>query len=219
MNLLFSCHAAATWALVGLIWTIQLVHYPLFAQAAGESFKTYHQRHTTRITWIVAPLMLAESFTAMGLLIAGSRDPWLLASLAPLAFNWLSTWRVQIPLHDKLAAGFDPRAHQRLVATNWWRTAAWTLRGISLLLAAHESSALASAEALRGLVAPAPFTAELHLQPHRLPFLAPCEGAPADHANLGGKIPLVNTPHGAVSPDPSPGSGGALSFIARRDFR
>jgi hypothetical protein len=31
MSLLFSFHNASTWALVGLIWTIQLAHYPLFA--------------------------------------------------------------------------------------------------------------------------------------------------------------------------------------------
>lgn len=134
MSLLLSLHSAMTWALVGLIWTIQLVHYPLFAQVGRETFKTYHHRHTTQIAWVVAPLMLTELATAAGLVIAGSREPWLLASLVPLAFNWLSTWRVQIPLHGKLAAGFDAPAHQRLVATNWWRTAAWTLRGFCLLM-------------------------------------------------------------------------------------
>ncbi|MEI6535995.1 MAG: hypothetical protein WCN98_11680 [Verrucomicrobiaceae bacterium] len=134
VSLLVSSHFAATWALVGLIWTIQLVHYPLFAQVGRETFVAYHQRHTRQMTWIVAPLMLIELLTAAWLVIAGSREPWLLASLVPLAFNWLSTWRIQIPLHDKLAKGFDAKAHQRLVATNWWRTAAWSLRGVCLLM-------------------------------------------------------------------------------------
>ena len=31
MSALLAAHAAATWALVGLIWTVQVVHYPLFA--------------------------------------------------------------------------------------------------------------------------------------------------------------------------------------------
>ena len=137
MSVLFTFHNAATLALVGLIWTVQLAHYPLFAQVGRESFKAYHQRYTRQITWVVAPLMLTELTTAAWLVLAGARDPWLLASLVPLAFNWLSTWRVQIPLHDKLAAGFDAQAHQRLVATNWWRTAAWTLRGICLMMASH----------------------------------------------------------------------------------
>jgi hypothetical protein len=134
MSLLLTVHHAATWALVGLIWTIQLVHYPLFAQVGADAFQTYHQRHTRQITWVVAPLMLAELATAAGLILAGARDPWLLASLLPLAFNWLSTWRVQIPLHQQLSTGFDAPAHHRLVATNLWRTSAWTLRGVCLLM-------------------------------------------------------------------------------------
>jgi len=134
MSLLLSIHSASTWALVGLIWTIQCVHYPLFALVGPENFKFYHQRHTTQITWVVAPLMLTELGTAAWLVLAGARDPWLLASLAPLAFNWLSTWRVQIPLHDGLGGGFEAQVHLRLVQSNWWRTASWTLRGILLLM-------------------------------------------------------------------------------------
>jgi hypothetical protein len=78
--------------------------------------------------------MFTEIGTAVLIVIAGSLDPRFIASLVPLALNWLSTWRVQIPLHDKLSAGFDAQAHQRLVATNWWRTAAWTMRGICLMM-------------------------------------------------------------------------------------
>ena len=131
---MISVHYAATWALVGLIWTIQLVHYPLFAQVGRDTFKAYHHRHTMQITWVVAPIMLTELITAAWLVMTGARDAWLLMSLLPLVVNWLSTWRVQIPLHDKLAAGFDAHAHDRLVATNWWRTVAWTARGFCLLI-------------------------------------------------------------------------------------
>lgn len=133
MSALLALHAAATWALVGLIWTVQVVHYPLFAQVGAETFRSYHARHTRQITWIVAPLMAVELLTAAILLIGGARDAWLLASSAPLAFNWLATWRVQIPLHDRLSAGFDAEVHRRLVASNWWRTAAWSIRGACLI--------------------------------------------------------------------------------------
>ena len=136
MTLLYTIHNAATWGLVGLIWTIQLAHYPLFAQIGKDTFPEYHRRYTKRITWVVAPLMLTEVSTAAWLLlIAGCRDPWFLASLVPLAFNWLCTWRVQIPLHDQLAKGFEARTHHHLVATNWWRTSAWSARGFSLIMA------------------------------------------------------------------------------------
>ena len=133
MSALLAAHAAATWALVGLIWTVQVVHYPLFAHVGGDEFRRYHARHTRQITWIVAPLMAVELVTASLLFVDGARPPWLFLSVPPLAFNWLATWRVQIPLHDRLAAGFDADTHRRLVAGNWWRTAAWSLRGACVL--------------------------------------------------------------------------------------
>jgi hypothetical protein len=135
MRPLLLAHAAATWALVGLIWTVQLVQYPLFADVGPDAFPAFHARHTRQITWVVAPLMLAELATAVLLVARGPASPWLLASLVPLAAVWLSTWLVQVPLHDRLADGFDAAAHGRLVATNWIRTAAWTLRGACVWLA------------------------------------------------------------------------------------
>ena len=134
MSLLLTFHNASTWALVGLIWTIQLAHYPLFSQIGREAFQSYHQRYTQKITWVVAPLMFTEIGTAGLMVVFGFRDPLFLASLLLLAFNWLSTWLVQVPLHDKLSTGFDEPTHQRLVTSNWGRTAAWTLRGVCLTM-------------------------------------------------------------------------------------
>ena len=39
-------HLAATWALVGLIWFVQLVHYPLFSAVAPERFATFEAEHS-----------------------------------------------------------------------------------------------------------------------------------------------------------------------------
>ena len=50
--LLLAIHAAATWALVGLIWTVHVVHYPLFA-AVKTGFRAYHEAHMQRITLVV----------------------------------------------------------------------------------------------------------------------------------------------------------------------
>jgi hypothetical protein len=134
MEWLLPVHYAVTWALVGLIWTIQMVHYPLFAQVGPEHFVAYHRRHTREITLVVGPLMLAELVTAALLVLEGNRDPWLLASLPLLALIWISTGFVQIPLHNTLTSGFDAHAHRRLVSTNWWRTAAWSARGICIMM-------------------------------------------------------------------------------------
>lgn len=126
-------HTAATWALAGLIWTVQMVIYPLFSEIGTDAFRNYHVRYTKRIGFVVGPLMFAEVGTASLLFYMGERSPWFLASLVPLVLIWLSTWRLQIPLHLKLEQGFDKAAQENLVRGNWLRTASWSLRGICML--------------------------------------------------------------------------------------
>jgi len=79
--LLTAAHAFVTCVLVGLIWTIQVVHYPLFSSVGSSEFVRYEQQHTTRITLLVMPLMLAE-VTLAGVLATSPRTataaapPW-----------------------------------------------------------------------------------------------------------------------------------------------
>lgn len=42
-------HAASTMAMVGLIWTVQVVHYPLFESVGAEAYPNYQSRHIDRI--------------------------------------------------------------------------------------------------------------------------------------------------------------------------
>lgn len=118
--------------MVGVIWVIQIVHYPLFGRVGESGFAAYAVEHANRITFVVAPLMLAELVTA-GLLLRyrpeafGPRAVWL--GLALVGVAWASTAFLQVPLHERLGRGFDRDAYESLVFTNWVRTAAWTARG------------------------------------------------------------------------------------------
>ena len=134
-------HLGATWFMTGVIWFVQVVHYPLFAAAAGPSFAAYHRRHLSLVTWIVAPAMLVE--LATGLLLAWAPPPGLspwttTAGLVLLAIIWLSTALVQVPGHNRLRHGFDAAAHRQLVASNWIRTGAWSARALLLSAASLE---------------------------------------------------------------------------------
>ena len=60
LELILLLQAASTLAMVGLIWFVQIVHYPLFAQVGREGFSGYEQAHQNRTTFVVAPLMLVE---------------------------------------------------------------------------------------------------------------------------------------------------------------
>lgn len=121
----------ATLTMFGVIWIVQLVHYPLFSGVGVEGFTAYEAAHQTRITWIVFPAMTLELGTAAALLWLRPEavPPWMVwIGLTLVGVVWLSTAFVQVPLHTALAGGFDGDAHARLVASNWIRTAAWSLR-------------------------------------------------------------------------------------------
>jgi|688.fasta_scaffold838315_2 hypothetical protein len=133
--LLFVANLASTWFLTGLIWTIQLVHYPLFDRVGREGFASYEGAHARMITPMVGPAMLIEALTAALLLMARPRfmPAWAAwAGVALVGIAWLSTFLLQVPMHGTLARGFDVDAHARLVGTNWIRTAAWTARAVLL---------------------------------------------------------------------------------------
>jgi hypothetical protein len=127
--------AAATWARVGLIWMVQLVHYPMlvaYSESRPQAAAVDHQRRVTRV---VGPLMAAEGVTALLLLVdrpesMSAPSAWIAAALLGLALG--STALVQVPLHSRLAEGHDPQTARRLITTNWVRTAAWTARGLVL---------------------------------------------------------------------------------------
>ena len=46
-------NASATWFLAGLIWTIQIVHYPLFDRVGRAGFVSYETAHAQLITMVV----------------------------------------------------------------------------------------------------------------------------------------------------------------------
>lgn len=121
--------------MVGLIWFVQVVHYPLFDGVGDEGFAGYEDRHARRTTWVVLPPMVIELVTAAWLvaqrsvLLPGVRGWMAWAGLGLVFFVWAVTFAVSVPQHQRLAHGFDASAHRILTDTNWLRTAAWSLRG------------------------------------------------------------------------------------------
>jgi hypothetical protein len=129
-------HAAATLTMVGIIWFVQVVHYPLFASIPTVDFVAYERRHTERTARVVGPPMVVEGATAL-LLVAAPPDGVSLvlplAGLALLGMVTASTVLLQVPLHGRLSQRRDQHDIERLVRTNWIRTGGWTLRGVLAL--------------------------------------------------------------------------------------
>ncbi len=131
---LIEANRLVAFGLVVLIWLVQLVIYPAFADIAIEGFRGWHSRYTRAITWVVAPLMLAQVLLA-GFLIARTPNLFTILYLVLVAATWLLTALVAVPIHNQLgAAGHDAARIQRLIATNWLRTGIWTIAFLVLLV-------------------------------------------------------------------------------------
>ena len=125
-------HAAATWAMVGFIWTIQLLVYPMMARVPADGFVAFEQFHQRRVVAVLALFGVAEVVAAGALAVTDTgvaRGLWLSGGLL-LVGLWVATGAFYAPLHGRLGAGFDEAAHTLLVRTNWIRTVGWTIRGV-----------------------------------------------------------------------------------------
>ena len=123
----------STWTMVGIIWFVQIVHYPLFRNVGSDAFPAFHSAHTRLTTFVVGGPMLAE-LCAAGFLLwlrpATFSTALLVINLGIVVLLWISTALVQVPLHDQLARAFDPSICGKLVGTNWFRTILWTAHGM-----------------------------------------------------------------------------------------
>lgn len=113
-------------ALWVLIWIVQLVIYPGFLRYSESDIKHWHGQYTTRVSYIIAPLMLGQ-LVAYG--YAVYLNSWTaILCLALIFVNWGVTFFIAVPLHNKIDT--EPETiviRERLVRVNWIRTVAWTL--------------------------------------------------------------------------------------------
>lgn len=125
-------HLLFTAALTGLIWVIQLVHYPSFHFISEAEFSRAMVDHQQRISMIVVPLMLAEA-TLASYSAWVQRSPSSFLLLIIVALIWLTTFTLQVPIHEKLLAGKDDALIGSLVRGNWIRTGLWNLKLVLFL--------------------------------------------------------------------------------------
>jgi hypothetical protein len=127
-ELIFLVNTFASFFLTGLIWTVQLVHYPSFRFISNDNYQDFQNHHVNSIDKIVIPVMVAEITTSFGLF-------WVDGFLSLNAFGfylvlliWVSTGIFSVPAHSKLEDGKNDKAINQLVSTNWIRTVLWTIK-------------------------------------------------------------------------------------------
>ena len=123
--------------MVGLIWFVQRVHYPLLAKFNVGQQREVGNEHQRRTSQVVALPMLIEGVSSLVLLVDRPEQvtlvlPWLGAFL--LAISLGSTIFLSVPLHQKMVDQPSAEIGVKLVATNWPRTMSWTIRGVVCLV-------------------------------------------------------------------------------------
>ena len=134
---IFLINAVSTWFMVGLIWLIQMVHYPLFGYVGTTEFGTFHEKHKILITPVVGIVMIAELVTTVIIMFQTPLGipNWMgILGIMLLGVIWFSTLFLQIPYHNKLNTKFDESVLKMLIKTNWIRTICWSLRGFIALI-------------------------------------------------------------------------------------
>jgi len=132
----------ATIFMAGVLWTMQLLNYPLLALVGTKVFPRYEAAHNRRFALVVVPGVLAVAAGGIGLVATrpGQVPLWAPAGgLALLLLVIISTAALQGRQHGALAAGFDQRPHSLLVRSNWIRVAAWSGAAAIALWTCHQA--------------------------------------------------------------------------------
>lgn len=128
-------HLALVAAYAGFQWTVRVLVYPQFARVPPAAFPAYERDHQRLVTRVVGPLFAGQGITTLLLLAVRPEGVPLLpvlAGAACLAAVLGVTAFLAVPLHRRLDAGWDARAHRRLLRVDGVRVAgavaaAWAL--------------------------------------------------------------------------------------------
>ncbi len=123
-------HLAATGFMVGLIWTIHVVHYPLFA-LVNEPYRPFQEAHMARITALLVVPWGLEVVSAAALVLAappGSATVVAFAGVVLIALLVAITGLGAAPIHGRLVERFDDDLHRRLLRVDRVRALVWTTR-------------------------------------------------------------------------------------------
>lgn len=128
---------AIDFGLVVLIWMVQLLIYPGFKYFGSKGLGSWHRIYTRNITFIVAPMMIAQ------LIIMSYFWIHYPAMLAPnilytilVSLTWITTMLFFIPMHASIDKNpTDLKLLNKLTNWNWMRVFLWnTILTLDLFL-------------------------------------------------------------------------------------
>ena len=119
--------------LMGVILITQFISYPLLKSIPKDSFIDYHATYTGYIAPLVGPLMVFELIVISILTFQDPTNTIHIASTTLVIMIWLSTFLIQVPLHNNLSKAFHLGKINKLIRSNWIRTLGWSIKfGLAL---------------------------------------------------------------------------------------
>ena len=131
MFLLF-LHGCVTFFLTGLIWVVQLVHYPMFRFLDPKTQSNALKFHQQKISIIVVPLMLFELLSGVYLAYVqwSSLASFHRINMVLLMVIWVHTFGLMVPFHQKISVQLNYELLQKTLTHHWVRTLAWTIKSV-----------------------------------------------------------------------------------------
>ena len=113
--------------LLVLIWIVQRIVYPGFLYYNSKDLINWHRSYTSRISFIVMPLMLIQLGISIYQLTI-EIDLYSVLSVIIIVLIWISTFSQFVPVHAKISKGeANQKMLDSLVKKNWIRTFLWTI--------------------------------------------------------------------------------------------
>ena len=132
LDLVVVVQAIVTTLMVGMIWTVHLVHYELFPLVGAEAWDAYESAHVDRIGKILFGPWLIEGLCVLVLLLARPRTLRILAFVGAflMLFILIDTAAFSAPAHGVLLDRWDRDTYDELMVVNLIRAWLWTAKGV-----------------------------------------------------------------------------------------
>lgn len=139
---------ALTLYMSGMIWSMQILEYPLFALVGQQEFPAYHRRHNRGLPFLVILPSIGAFLSAVVLIFTrpARLSLWVSIVVAVLdVFIIVATVAREAPVHAQLDRdGYSPTLIRQLVQGNWIRTLLWSINAVILLIVTAQFVSAAS---------------------------------------------------------------------------
>ncbi len=117
--------------MVGMIWTVHVVHYDLVPRVGADSWDAYERAHVDRIGKVLFGPWLIEGLCVLVLLLAHPKRMRIAALISAflMLFILIDTAAFSAPAHGVLLDRWDQQTYDELMVVNLIRAWLWTAKG------------------------------------------------------------------------------------------